>query len=163
MMSQLAPSPAHVHPNLLSPADVESLLVQHGYRLTQPRAAVVEAVLRHNRPFTAEQLVAEMATGTTRSIGRATIYRTLEILASVDVLTRLIQPDGHPAYICGSPGHRHHLVCSTCGRAVAFTFCPMDQLASTLARDTAFEIHDHLLEVFGVCPSCQDAPATAPA
>jgi Fur family transcriptional regulator, ferric uptake regulator len=161
MMSQLAPSPAPVQPIHLSPAEVESLLVQHGYRLTQPRAAVVEAVLRHTRPFTAEQLVAGMATGTTRTIGRATIYRTLEILASVDVLTRLIQPDGHPAYICGSPGHRHHLVCSTCGTAVAFTFCPMDQLAPTLARDTAFEIHDHLLEVFGVCPSCQDAPATA--
>lgn len=158
MTSQVAPTITPDSPVTLAPDEVESLLVQHGYRLTQPRAAVVAAVLQHARPFTAEQLVAELADGADRTIGRATIYRTLEILASVDVLTRLIQPDGHPAYICGPPGHRHHLVCSTCGQAVAFTFCPMDQLVPTLARDTAFEIHDHLLEVFGVCPTCQLAP-----
>lgn len=115
---------------------------------------VVEAILGHTHPFTAEQLVAELSGGD-KAIGRATIYRTLEILASVDVLTRLIQQDGHPAYIWGAPGHRHHLVCSSCGTAVAFTFCPMDQLAPALTRDTSFLIQDHLLEVFGVCPSCQ--------
>ncbi len=147
----------------LTKRQVEAILVQHGYRLTQPRAAVVEAVLGYARPFTAEQLVAQIgggAGGAGGSIGRATIYRTLEILASLDVLTRLIQPDGHPAYICDSLGHRHHIVCSDCGAAVAFTFCPIQELAPTLARDTAFEIHDHLLEVFGVCPSCQDGAKT---
>jgi Fe2+ or Zn2+ uptake regulation protein len=142
---------------MLTRQQVEAILVQHGYRLTRPRAAVVDAVLRHTHPFTAEQLVADVGTGNGGEIGRATIYRTLEILASVDVLTRLIQPDGHPAYICDSLGHRHHIVCSGCGTAVAFTFCPVEELVPTLARDTAFEIHDHLLEVFGVCPSCQDS------
>lgn len=46
------------HPLLQAPRyEVEAILVQHGYRLTKPRAAVVEAVLRHTRPLTAEQLV----------------------------------------------------------------------------------------------------------
>jgi Fe2+ or Zn2+ uptake regulation protein len=144
----------------LTKQDIERLLVQHGYRLTRPRAAVVEAVLQYSQPFTAEQLVADMgAVG--GGIGRATIYRTLEILAAVDVLTRIIQPDGHPAYVCDSIGHRHHIVCSSCGKAVAFTFCPLDDLVPSLARDTSFEIHDHLLEVFGTCPTCQ--VTTAPA
>lgn len=149
-------------PLLLTKQDVESILAQHGYRLTRPRLAVVTAALRHRNPFTAEQLVADVGTANGGTIGRATIYRTLEILASVDVLTRLIQPDGHPAYICDSLGHRHHIVCSGCGTAVAFTFCPVEDLVPTLARDTAFEIHDHLLEVFGVCPSCQVSNQPAP-
>lgn len=146
---------------MLTNREVEAILVQHGYRLTVPRAAVVDAVLRYTHPFTAEQLVADVGTGNGGTIGRATIYRTLEILASLDVLTRLIQPDGHPAYICDSLGHRHHIVCSGCGTAVAFTFCPVQELVPSLARDTAFEIHDHLLEVFGVCPSCQVVAKTA--
>lgn len=138
----------------LNKETIETLLVQHGYRLTKPRAAVVDRVLTYRQPFTAEQLVADMgAVG--GSIGRATIYRTLEILAAIDVLSRIIQPDGRPAYVCDSTGHRHHIVCSTCGTAVAFTFCPLDELVPALARDTSFQIHDHLLEVFGVCPSCQ--------
>ncbi len=143
----------------LTRADVEAVLTQHGYRLTAPRAAIVDAMLLHTRPFTAEQLVAELRESAVDPsgpvIGRATVYRTLEILAAVDVLTRLIQPDGHPAYISDSLGHRHHLVCSSCGTAVAFTRCPVDELVQVLTKDTEFQIHDHLLEVFGVCPTCQ--------
>jgi Fe2+ or Zn2+ uptake regulation protein len=138
-----------------SRGEIEAILVQHGYRLTQPRAAVVDAVLQRTRPFSAEQLVTDMSTANGGKIGRATIYRTLEILASVDVLSRLIQEDGHPVYLCENPGHRHHIVCSGCGTAVSFTFCPMDELVPALARDTAFQIHDHMLEVFGTCPTCQ--------
>lgn len=139
-------------------AAVESVLSLHGYRLTAPRAAIVAAVLCHERPFTAEELVAELRdVAGMRPIGRATVYRTLEILAAIDVLTRLVQPDGHPSYIIGNPGHRHHLVCSECGTAVEFTACPVDELVRDLTRDTAFQIHDHLLEVFGVCPRCQHA------
>jgi len=133
------------------------VLGQHGYRLTTPRRAVLRAVLRYDRPFTAEQLVSELRTSDP-GLGRATVYRTLEILTSVDVLTRILQPGGHPAYVVGSPGHRHHLVCSGCGVTVAFTACPVDDLVLALSRDTEFAIHGHLLEVFGVCPTCQDAP-----
>jgi Fe2+ or Zn2+ uptake regulation protein len=132
---------------------VLSVLDRHGYRLTAPRRAVVGAVLRRRRPFTAEQLVEELP-----SIGRATIYRTLEILASVDLLTRLLQPGSHPAYVVGQPGHRHHLVCSECGTVIAFPRCPVADLVRDLTRDTDFAIHGHHLEVFGVCPRCQDMP-----
>jgi Fur family transcriptional regulator, ferric uptake regulator len=133
---------------------IEQRLRQHGYRLTGPRTVVVDAVLRHHRPFTAEQLVAELSSGSA-SIGRATVYRTLEVLASMDVLARIVSPDGHPSYISGAPGHRHHLLCQVCGTTVTFTACPMSDLISTLATETQFQIMDHTLEVFGVCPTCQ--------
>ncbi len=159
--AELSTSGDPTQDRLLSRPDVEAMLQQFGYRMTQPRAAVIDAVIAHRRPFTAEQLVAQVAENPSgRSIGRATVYRTLEILAAVDVLTRIIQPDGHPAYVCDSLGHRHHLVCSGCGTAVAFTKCPVDDLVSVLTKDTEFAIHDHLLEVFGVCPSCQMAAAS---
>ena len=141
---------------------IRTILSQHGYRLTGPRETIVQHALRHDRPFTAEQLVAELrdGSGAAAGIGRATVYRTLEILASVDVLSRLIQPNGNAAYMVDAPGHRHYLVCSGCGTTVAFTSCPVDTLVQHLTADTSFAIHDHLLEVFGTCPDCQ---ATAPA
>jgi Fur family transcriptional regulator, ferric uptake regulator len=149
----------HAHPNgaqALTREDVEKTLSDHGYRLTSPRSAIVDAVLRHSRPFSAEQLVGELSeTPSGPKIGRATVYRTLEVLAAIDVLTRIVQPDGHPTYICGTPGHRHHLLCEKCGATVTFTACPVDDLVHLLTRDTRFEIHDHVLEVFGLCPECQ--------
>lgn len=143
----------HIH---LSPIEIEQRLKQHGYRLTSPRSAVVEAVLRHDRPFTAEQLVTELS-DTDHAPGRATVYRTLEVLASMDVLTRIVTPDGHPSYISGAPGHRHHLLCERCGSTVTITACPIPELLTMLAQDTDFVINDHTLEVFGVCPDCQKA------
>jgi Fur family transcriptional regulator, ferric uptake regulator len=137
----------------IQPSDIDDLLLEHGYRMTSPRRRIVQSVLRRERPFTAEQLVAEMP-----QIGRATIYRTLEILASIDVLSRLLQTGGHPAYIVTTPGHRHHLVCSECGTVVSFTRCPFDEVMRDLGRDTDFAIHSHHLEVFGVCPECRHLP-----
>jgi Fur family ferric uptake transcriptional regulator len=150
------PTPASSPPIPVSRDDIERTLSVHGYRLTVPRRTVIDTLLRYERPFTAEQLVADVREVDQKHlIGRATVYRTLEILAAIDVLTRIIQPDGHPAYVCDTIGHRHHLVCSNCGRAVAFTACPIDELVRNLTANTDFVIHDHLLEVFGVCPSCQ--------
>jgi len=147
-------------PRIPNEAEVVNVLSQHGYRTTRPRKAVIEAVLARSRPFLAEQIVADLK-ATEPGLGRATVYRTLEILASVDVLTRLLQPDGSPAYVVGAPGHRHHLVCSECGTTVAFTACPVDELVQRLTRDTDFTIQGHLLEVFGVCPTCRHAQEMA--
>ena len=158
----------HIHQSealALSRAQVERVLGEHGYRLTAPRSAIVDAVLRHSRPFSAEQLVTELSETPGRpGIGRATVYRTLEVLAAIDVLTRIVQPDGHPSYIWGTPGHRHHLLCESCGTTVTFTACPLDDLVENLTRNTDFEIRKHVLEVFGVCPACKrgDRVATSP-
>lgn len=127
-----------------------SVLAEHGYRTTQPRREVVEMVMEQSRPFTAEQVVQLLP-----EISRATVYRTLEIMASVDILTRLLQSNGHAAYVVGNPGHRHHMICSTCGFVVAFTACPVEPVVSDLGRDHGFLVQGHSLEVFGLCHNCQ--------
>lgn len=137
----------------LSPITVEnalSVLAEHGYRTTRPRCDVVDIVLQQSRPFTAEQMVQLLP-----DISRATVYRTLEIMASVDILTRLLQSNGHPAYVVGEPGHRHHLICSNCGYVVAFTACPVEPVVSELGRSHDFIIQGHSLEIFGLCHNCR--------
>ena len=129
-------------------------LTGHGYRMTGPRRTVVSAALRHDRPFTAEQIVHDV--DVSGEIGRSTVYRTLEILASLGVLSRILDASGRPAYVAGAPVHRHHFVCSHCGLAFPFNDCPVGELAATLARENNFEVHGHLLEIFGTCAACRD-------
>jgi Fur family ferric uptake transcriptional regulator len=128
----------------------------HGYRMTAPRRAVIAAALCQERPFTAEQLVAAAA-GEPAESGRSTVYRTLEILASLGILARILDAAGRPVYVAGTPGHRHHLVCSGCGAAVPFDACPIGDLAAALAQENDFEVHGHLLEIFGTCGDCRTA------
>ncbi len=150
----------HATSRITAPS-IRAILSQHDYRVTKPREQIIDLAIRHDRPFTAEQLLAELRRDpATRDagIGRATVYRTLEILASVDVLSRVIQPGGATAYVVDAPGHRHHLVCSGCGATVSFRSCPVDTLVQSLTADTSYAIHGHLLEVFGTCPDCQARP-----
>jgi Fur family ferric uptake transcriptional regulator len=134
----------------ITTSDALTMLAEHGYRATHPRREVVETVLRQSRPFTAEQVVQLLP-----DISRATVYRTLEIMASVDILTRLLQSNGHPAYVVGEPGHRHHLICSKCGYVVAFTTCPVEPVVNELGRSHDFAIQGHSLEIFGLCHNCR--------
>jgi Fur family transcriptional regulator, ferric uptake regulator len=139
-----------------SPAEAIATMSANGYRMTAPRRSVITAALQQTRPFTAEQIVSTSATGRGES-GRSTVYRTLEILASLGVISRILDGAGRPAYVAGAPVHRHHLVCSACGTAVPFNACPVGELASSLAKDNNFEVHGHLLEIFGTCGDCRAA------
>src|SRR3954447_9255565 len=139
-----------------SPAEAMAAMTSCGYRMTAPRRAVITASLQQARPFTAEQIVAASASERGES-GRSTVYRTLEILASLGVISRILDGAGRPAYVAGAPVHRHHLVCSECGTAVPFNACPVGDLATALARDNNFEVHGHLLEIFGTCGACRAA------
>jgi Fur family ferric uptake transcriptional regulator len=150
------PSPPSNRAAAYSPQDAVDALTGHGYRMTAPRRAIIAAALRQERPFTAEHLVADAASGAGES-GRSTVYRTLEILASLGVLSRILDASGRPVYVAGAPVHRHHLVCAGCGTAVPFNACPVGDLAATLARENDFEVHGHLLEIFGTCGDCRTA------
>ena len=140
-----------------SPQEAIATMAEHGYRMTGPRRAIIASALRRDRPFTAEQLVADAASGAGES-GRSTVYRTLEILASLGVLSRILDGSGRPVYVAGAPVHRHHLVCAGCGTAVPFNACPVADLADIVARENDFEVHGHLLEIFGTCGDCRVTP-----
>jgi len=139
-----------------SPQEAIAAMAEHGYRMTGPRRAIIASALKRERPFTAEQLVADAAS-ITGETGRSTVYRPLEILASLGVLSRILDGSGRPVYVAGAPGHRHHLVCDGCGAAVPFNACPVGDLADSLARENDFEVHGHLLEIFGTCSDCRVA------
>lgn len=132
------------------------ILQDAGYRLTGPRRAVVEEIQRTERAFTADELLQRLTVDDT-GVGRATVFRTLDLLVQRGVLDRLHQPDGcHSYLLCGvSDRHHHHLICSDCGAVVEFEDCSVQPLLDELSRRTNFQINGHWLEVFGQCSVCR--------
>jgi Fe2+ or Zn2+ uptake regulation protein len=131
-----------------------------GYRLTNPRRALAQLVADQDGHFTAADLVAQ---GRSRrlGIGRATIFRTLEVMTEVGVVERLDLPNGEHAYVGCEPVHHHHVICARCARTTKVEDCGMSVVAREVARRTGYRIDEHRLELFGLCPACQRATVLA--
>jgi Fe2+ or Zn2+ uptake regulation protein len=125
-----------------------------GVRQTEPRRAVAELIAARGSHFTARELVDDAA-GRRLAIGRATVFRALELFADLGFVERLDLPSGEHAYVACEPEHHHHLVCSRCGRSTEVEDCGMTEVAREVARRTGYRIERHRLELFGVCPDCQ--------
>ncbi len=134
-------------------------LDREGYRLTGPRRRVLEEVVRRETPFTSAELLEAMQQRSP-SIGRATVFRTLDLLARLGLVQR-IHDDAdagrcHTYLVCGSH-HHHHLICNRCGAVADFAEdAALEQLVRQVERLTAYRVEGHRLELLGVCPSCQD-------
>ncbi len=124
-----------------------------GHRLTGPRLAATRLIAAHEGPFTAADLAAAAEARDLR-IGRATIFRAIDLLLELEVIERLDLPTGEHAYVACRPAHHHHLVCSGCGRTVDVDDSGLRGVVSEIASRTGFRIDDHRLELFGQCPSC---------
>ena len=134
---------------------IVALLRAEGYRITQPRIAIVDAVLAAPGGFTADGLYDRLRD--VAGIGRATVFRTVDTLVRLGYLRRLHDDAQCSQYIRSTPGHHHHLICTRCHRVVEFDGCTVDALASALGAQTQFRIEGHWLELFGICPDCQQA------
>lgn len=124
-----------------------------GIRLTEPRRAVVALIARRGGHFTSADLVAD-ADRRKIGVGRATIFRLLELLAAESLVERVDLPDGSRAYVPCEPSHHHHLVCVSCGAIAEVDDCGIDAVTAEAARRTGFRIDAHRLELFGRCPNC---------
>jgi Fur family ferric uptake transcriptional regulator len=133
---------------------VAIVLRQHGYKLTSQRRAVIRAIastLDHLTPAAIYQKVHQDHP----TIGLVTIYRTLEILARLELVCELHAGGSCHSYTIGAPEHHHHLICSSCGEVVDFSGYDLSPLEERLSRETGFEIEGHLLEFIGRCQNCQ--------
>jgi Fe2+ or Zn2+ uptake regulation protein len=133
-----------------------------GYRLTEPRRAVVGLIAGREGHFTAADLIAD-ARDRRHGVGRATIFRSLDLLTELGLLERLDLPNGEHAYVACEPAHHHHVVCERCGHTAEVEDCGMSAVVQEVALRTGYAVDSHRLELFGVCPGCQAAARTVPA
>ncbi len=135
------------------PGILVEALDRAGYRLTAPRRQVAELIASHDGHFTAADLVAD-ARQHRLGIGRATIFRALDLFATLKVVERVDLPNGEHAYVGCEPVHHHHVICTTCGRMTEVEDCGMRDVAREVARRSGYRVDTHRLELFGTCPDC---------
>ena len=130
------------------------VLDRAGVRLTDARRAVLGLIDERPGGFTANDLVAD-ARAQRVAVGRASVFRTVELLEDLSLVERLDLPSGEHTYVACEPAHHHHVVCSRCGKATEIANCGITAVARQVARRTGYQIDTHRLELFGLCPDCR--------
>ncbi len=130
-----------------------SALDQTDHRSTAPRRAVAALIAEQPGHFSAADLVVA-ARRRRLGVGRATIFRTLDLLSELELVERIDLPSGEHAYVACEPAHHHHVVCSRCGRSREIDDTGLRAVVRGVARRTGYVIDGHRLELFGRCPDC---------
>jgi Fur family ferric uptake transcriptional regulator len=130
-------------------------LREAGERVTRQRLLVADALDAVARQATAQELF-ERLRRTEPSIGRATVFRTLEALVAAGVARRL-ELDGHVyAYVACRPEHHHHLACDRCGRVEEIDEAFIRPVAERVSAELGFRIDDARLDFYGRCARCSE-------
>lgn len=124
-----------------------------GYRVTPQRQLVLEAVTRleHATPEEIYAAVKQTAVG----VNLSTVYRTLELLEQIGLVTHTHLGHGAHRYHLASDAQHVHLVCRGCGAIIQLEPAVVGSLVRTLDNDYGFETDVGHLTVFGLCSDCR--------
>ncbi|GAB4575568.1 MAG: transcriptional repressor [Anaerolineae bacterium] len=139
-------------------ASTETLLAEalraNGFKITRARQAVIHALSRAAKPLSINDLH-DSARDYAEDIGLVTVYRTLELLISLDLVRPVHLMENCHGYALATPGHTHHVICQRCNRAIEITGCDLSAFLDEITAHTGYRITGHWLEIEGLCPDCQ--------
>jgi Fur family ferric uptake transcriptional regulator len=152
-----------MRPSITQPRDTAPLLAilgRAGYRLTEPRRLLATLIAEQTGHFTAADLARSARAGEI-AVGRATIFRTLELLGELEAIERIDLPTGEHAYVLCEPVHHHHAVCTECHRTVDVVDAELHAAIREAARRAGFTADAHRVELYGRCAECAGRTATS--
>lgn len=134
-------------------SDIINRLSEQGYRLTPQRMMVLDAIESSEHHISADEIYAQVITKYPH-LNISTVYRTLELLHRLGLVTETDLGGGRVRYHPADKGHHHHLVCQECGRVIDLDESVMDNLKQVLKKDYDFAPDIRHLALFGICAEC---------
>jgi Fur family ferric uptake transcriptional regulator len=136
-------------------ADAEQRLRENGVRPTPQRVEVLATLALEHDDATAQELWRRIRDAGNKTLGLATVYRTLSLLVDQGVIDVLAHHGSELCYRLCTDGHHHHLLCTGCHKVVEIDECELGDWAERVAASRGFVITDHRLEISGLCAACR--------
>lgn len=133
------------------------VLERSGHHRGAAREQLIELLSQQQCALSAQE-VEDALRGGERPVGRASIYRALELLSDHGLINRVDVGDGTARYELVDPAgeHHHHLVCEGCGRLVAFDDPGLERAIDRVSERLGVRVNHHDVVLRGACGDCED-------
>jgi len=135
--------------------DAAEAVRQAGGRLTEPRKAVVQALLAAGAPVSADQ-IADGLDGRLPRIDPASVYRNLEWLEQIGLVRHVHLGHGPGLYALASQPEPEYLVCESCGRITSIASTELDRARHEIERAAGYRAHFDHFPIHGLCGDCAE-------
>jgi Fur family transcriptional regulator, ferric uptake regulator len=126
-----------------------------GFRRGGARAAVIDLLDRQDCALSAVEIEDELRRHGERGVARASVYRILEELEGLRLVSRVEVGQKLARFEPSRPeGHHHHLVCHECGQVIPFEDAGLERSIMRLSRRMAFDVEQHDVVLRGACRDC---------
>ena len=132
--------------------DILATLRAAGHRVSAPAARVLDALFAADGPVSADQIV-----GTDASLERTSVYRNLERLEALGVVSHVHVGHGPGLYALARGADREYLTCDRCGRVTTVEPAALDGVRAALRADFGHHAKFSHFPIHGLCASCAEA------
>jgi Fur family ferric uptake transcriptional regulator len=133
-------------------------LKEQGLPVTRQREAIAEVVFSSAEHLSVEEIEGRLR-GSANRIGKATIYRTLDLLVRARLVVEHDFGEGFKRYEhrFSQDSVHEHLICMECGTVIEFQSWEVQEVKTQITQRHGFRPTRHRLEIYGLCRACQEA------
>lgn len=127
-----------------------------GLKVTLPRLKILEVLANSSERHLSAEAIYQHLLAAGEEVGVATVYRVLTQFEEAGLVVRHNFEGGHSVFELNQGGHHDHLVCVKCGQVAEFIDELIETQQEAIAKKYGYQITDHVMTIYGVCPSCQE-------
>ena len=137
--------------------ELKNIIKSKGMKYTEQRAIILQILVNLDDHLNAEEIHTIIQKEyPDQNIGIATIYRTLNFLEEVNLISSISFGKNGKKYEGNTDEHHDHLICTSCGKIVEFLDDTIEKRQEEIATKNGFKITDHSMQIYGLCQKCQD-------
>jgi Fur family ferric uptake transcriptional regulator len=131
-------------------------LAASGHRSGQARRALVELLDSQACARSVLEIEDALRAGGGRPVARASIYRILDELEQLGLVTKVQVGQEMARYepVRAGAGHHHHLVCDSCGTVTPFRDEALEDAIRELSGRVPLRVAQHEIVLHGACSAC---------
>ncbi|MCG8540377.1 MAG: transcriptional repressor [Clostridia bacterium] len=138
---------------------LKDVLKEKGYKLTPQRRGILNTIIKNQGKHLSSEEVYDFVKKDCPEIGLATVYRTLQLLDDLGIITKISFDDGCARYELNTHSdddhQHHHVICTKCGEVLEVEVDLLEHLEEEIEKSYDFQVKDHKVKFFGLCSKCK--------